>query len=60
MSLLDVKSRSKTYGTVLLDLQKPDNKYLIMITHRQSMAQTAGRVLQVSDGELTDLGRCWK
>ena len=28
-----------------------------MITHNRSIAQTADRVLQVSDGELTDLGR---
>ncbi|MDE6603318.1 MAG: ATP-binding cassette domain-containing protein [Lachnospiraceae bacterium] len=30
----------------------------IMITHSRSIAQTADRILQVSDGELTDLGRC--
>ena len=29
-----------------------------MITHSQSIAQTADRVLQVSDGVLTDLGGC--
>lgn len=28
-----------------------------MITHNQSIASTADRVLQVSDGILTDLGR---
>lgn len=27
-----------------------------MITHNRSIAQTADRVLQVSDGNLTDLG----
>lgn len=27
-----------------------------MITHNRSIAQTADRVLQVSDGTLTDLG----
>ena len=31
---------------------------IIMITHSRSVAQTADRVLQVSDGTLTDLGRC--
>ena len=31
---------------------------IIMITHNRSIAQTADRVLQVSDGVLTDLGRC--
>lgn len=30
----------------------------IMITHSRSIAQTADRILQMSDGELTDLGRC--
>lgn len=27
-------------------------------THNSSIAQSADRVLQVSDGVLTDLGRC--
>ena len=31
---------------------------IIMITHNRSIAQTADRVLQVSDGVLTDFGRC--
>ena len=31
---------------------------LIMITHNRSIASTADRVLQVSDGVLTDFGRC--
>ena len=30
----------------------------IMITHNRSIAQSADRILQVSDGVLTDLGRC--
>ena len=30
----------------------------IMITHNRSVAQSADRILQVSDGVLTDLGRC--
>jgi len=29
-----------------------------MITHSRSTAQAADRVLQVSDGVLTDFGRC--
>ena len=38
------------------------NQTIIMITHNRSIAQTAHRVLQVSDGNLTDFGRCreWK
>ena len=31
---------------------------IIMITHNRSIAQSADRILQVSDGVLTDLGRC--
>jgi len=31
---------------------------VLMITHNRSIAQTAERILQVSDGVLTDLGRC--
>ena len=31
---------------------------IIMITHNKSLAQNADRVLRVSDGVLTDLGRC--
>ncbi len=31
---------------------------IIMITHNKSIAQNADRVLRVSDGVLTDLGRC--
>ena len=31
---------------------------ILMITHNRSIAQTADRVLQVSDGCLTDFGRC--
>jgi putative ABC transport system ATP-binding protein len=29
-----------------------------MITHNRAIAQSAERVLRVSDGVLTDLGRC--
>lgn len=31
---------------------------IVMITHSPSIAQTADRVLEVTDGVLTDLGRC--
>ena len=31
---------------------------IVMITHSRSIASTADRVLQVSDGVLTDFGRC--
>ena len=29
-----------------------------MITHNRAIAQSADRVLHVSDGQLMDLGRC--
>jgi len=52
---------SKNSSEVIALLHEASKKYaqtIIMITHSQSIAQTADRVLQVSDGVLTDLGRC--
>jgi len=46
---------------VIALLKETSKKYeqtIIMITHNRSIAQTADRVLQVSDGTLTDFGRC--
>lgn len=46
---------------VIALLREASRKYeqtIVMITHSRSIAQTADRVLQVSDGVLTDLGRC--
>ena len=46
---------------VIALLKETSKKYeqtIIMITHNRSIAQTADRVLQVSDGVLADLGRC--
>ena len=43
------------------DIREASRKYaqtIVMITHSRSIAQTADRVLQVSDGVLTDFGRC--
>ena len=54
---LDTRNSS---GVIAL-LKEASKKYeqtIIMITHNRSIAQTADRVLQVSDGVLTDLGRC--
>ena len=54
---LDTRNSSE----VITLLKKASKKYeqtIIMITHNRSIAQTADRVLQVSDGVLTDLGRC--
>lgn len=46
---------------VIALLKRASKQYeqtIIMITHNRDIAQTADRVLQVSDGVLTDLGRC--
>ena len=54
---LDTRNSSE----VIALLKKASKRYeqtIIMITHNRSIASTADRVLQVSDGVLTDLGRC--
>lgn len=46
---------------VIALLKEASEKYeqtILMITHNRGIARAADRVLQVSDGELTDLGRC--
>ncbi|NBI85556.1 ABC transporter ATP-binding protein [Lachnospiraceae bacterium] len=46
---------------VIALLKKASKRYeqtIIMITHNRSIASTADRVLQVSDGVITDFGRC--
>lgn len=52
---------SQNSSEVIALLKETSKKYeqtIIMITHNRSIAQTADRVLQVSDGMLTDFGRC--
>lgn len=54
---LDTQNSSE----VIALLKEASNNYeqtIIMITHNRRIAQSADRVLQVSDGVLTDLGRC--
>ena len=54
---LDTQNSSE----VIALLKEASRKYeqtIVMITHSRSIAQTADRVLNVSDGVLTDLGRC--
>ena len=54
---LDTQNSSE----VISLLKESSRKYeqtIIMITHNRSIAQSADRILQVSDGVLTDLGRC--
>lgn len=45
---------------LLKNASKRYEQTIIMITHNRSIASTADRVLQVSDGVLTDFGRCTK
>lgn len=54
---LDTQNSSEVI-TLLKEASKKYEQTIIMITHSRSMAQAADRVLQVSDGILTDLGRC--
>ncbi len=52
---------SRNSSEVIALLKEASKKYeqtIIMITHNRSIAQTADRVLKVSDGVLTDFGRC--
>lgn len=52
------RQNSSEVITLLKEASKKYEQTIIMITHNHSIAQTADRVLQVSDGVLTDLGRC--
>ena len=54
---LDTQNSSEVIA-LLKEASKKYEQTIIMITHSRSIAQTADRVLQVSDGVLTDLGRC--
>ena len=54
---LDTQNSSEVI-TLLKEASKKYEQTIIMITHNRSIAQSADRILQVSDGVLTDLGRC--
>ena len=54
---LDTQNSSEVIA-LLKEASKKYEQTIIMITHNRSIAQTADRVLQVSDGVLTDFGRC--
>ncbi len=54
---LDTQNSSEVI-TLLKEASKKYEQTIIMITHNRSIAQTADRVLQISDGVLTDFGRC--
>lgn len=52
---------SQNSREVIALLKEASKKYeqtIIMITHNRGIAQTADRILEVSDGRLTDFGRC--
>ena len=52
---------SQNSSEVIALLKNASKRYaqtIIMIPHNRSIAQSADRVLQVSDGVLTDMGRC--
>lgn len=54
---LDTQNSSEVIA-LLKEAARKYEQTIIMITHNRSIAQTADRVLNVSDGVLTDLGRC--
>ncbi len=54
---LDTQNSSEVI-TLLKEAARKYEQTVVMITHNRSIAQTADRILQVSDGILTDLGRC--
>lgn len=54
---LDTQNSSEVI-VLLKEAAKTYEQTIVMITHNRSIAQTADRVLQVSDGVLTDFGRC--
>ena len=52
---------TRNSGEVIALLKKASRTYeqtIVMITHSRTIAQTADRILKVSDGVVTDFGRC--
>lgn len=54
---LDTQNSSEVIS-LLKEASRKYEQTIIMITHNRSIAQSADRILQVSDGVLTDLERC--
>lgn len=54
---LDTQNSSEVIA-LLKEASKKYEQTIIMITHNNGIAQAADRVLNVSDGVLTDFGRC--
>ena len=54
---LDTQNTNEVIS-LLKEASRRYEQTILMITHSRSIAQTADRILQVSDGVLTDFGRC--
>lgn len=54
---LDTQNSSEVIA-LLKEASKKYEQTIIMITHNRGIAMTADRILEVSDGILTDFGRC--
>lgn len=54
---LDSQNTSEVIA-LLKETSRLYEQTIVMITHSQSIAQTADRILRVSDGIVTDFGRC--
>ncbi|HIX90381.1 MAG TPA: ABC transporter ATP-binding protein [Candidatus Agathobaculum pullicola] len=54
---LDTQNTSEVI-TLLKEASRRYEQTILMITHSRAISQTADRILQVSDGVLTDFGRC--
>lgn len=54
---LDTQNTSEVI-TLLKEASRRYEQTILMITHSRALSQTADRILQVSDGLLTDFGRC--
>ncbi len=51
-------SNSREVIALMKETSKKYEQTILMITHNSNIAQSAERVIKVSDGILTDLGRC--
>lgn len=56
---LDTQNSSEVIA-LLKEASRMYEQTIVMITHNRSIAQTADRVLEVSDGKVTDYGRCYE
>ena len=54
---LDARNTSEVIS-LLKEASRLYEQTIVMITHSRSISQSADRIFRVSDGELTDFGRC--